>query len=291
MSTLFPEPFLTAISHLRIAARRTRPGGHHGEHLSRRAGAGMEFRDYRAYAPGDDLRRVDWNVYRRSRRLYLRLADEPRDLPVHVLLDASDSMYFENPPRADAGRQMAAAVVAAAMHQHDRVSLYAMGDQLGPPLKPAGPAGLPRFLDELAAIGPRGGTALAGCLRRFSTLPVPRGLAVLISDLFDPQGIAPVLEALAGLRHRLAIVQLTRPSDREPALEGDLELIDCETGSPMLVTASAGELDGYRNRYDAFQEAVREHAHRTGAGLARVDCDQPVLAQLDRLFVHGVLRV
>src|SRR5512136_224110 len=99
MGALFTQDFIHSISRLRMMARQVPAGGRHAQHRSRDLGGGMEFRDFRSYVPGDDMRRVDWNLYRRSGRLFLRLFEELEDLPVYILLDVSDSMFFETPPR------------------------------------------------------------------------------------------------------------------------------------------------------------------------------------------------
>ncbi len=117
MAELFPKEFVAATTQMRLSAGPVPRGGRHAEHGSVQLGPGMEFRDFRSYMPGDDIRRIDWNLYRRSGRLFLRLFEEERDLPVYILLDCSDSMFFEESPsvrpirvplsRADAAKQAA----------------------------------------------------------------------------------------------------------------------------------------------------------------------------------------
>ena len=169
-------------------------------------GAVWSFRDYRPYVAGDDMRRVDWNLYRRSGRLFTRLCEEMQDLPVYVLMDMSDSMFFENPPRADAARQAAAAFAAMALNQHDRVSLWPFGQHLGRPLPAAsGKNALGRLLAGIEALTPAGTTDMVASLQRFGHWRLRQGLAVIVSDFFDPQGLDRVLDALLLLRHRFAI--------------------------------------------------------------------------------------
>lgn len=290
METLFPDNFVRAICRLRISTRPTALAAAPGEHTSRRAGAGMEFRDFRPYGPGDDLRRVDWNVYRRSRRLYLRLAEEPRELPLHVLLDLSDSAFFERPPRADAGRRIAAALMAAALHQHDRAAVYPMGDRLGTPLRPAGRKGFASTLKELAELGPQGKTRLAECVRSFRASRPPAGLVAVVSDFFDPAGLEPLFAELSSLRHRLVLVQLHKASDAAPEMADDVQLIDCESGTAILTGATAREMEQYRAAHAAFEAQLRTFAARRGGLLARIDCDGAIMPQVNELFPGGVLR-
>jgi uncharacterized protein (DUF58 family) len=290
MSTLFDEAFVRALAPLRIVARQVPAAGRPAEHRSRDRGAGLEFRDFRGYVPGDDLRRVDWNVYRRSGRLVMRLFEQPEDLAVHVLVDVSDSMFLEDPPRANAARQLAAAFAAVALNQLDRAGVYPFGADLGVPLPvTADKRALPRVLDFLERLGPAGPTDLARVLRRFGTLRARSGLAVVISDFFDPHGLDAVLPALAALRQRLVLVQVVRAADADPDVPGEFTLVDCETGGEVDVAATARVRARYQEAYARFQAALHEFAARRGAVLVRVDAEQPVLAQLGSLFRNGTL--
>jgi uncharacterized protein (DUF58 family) len=290
MSRLFADEFVHAVCQLRIAAKQVPPGGRHAEHRSREAGSGMEFRDFRSYVPGDDLRRVDWNVYRRSGRLFLRLFEETEDLPLYVLLDISDSMYFETPPRADAARQMAGALAAISLSQLDRTSIHPFGADLGEPMSGmAGKPGLMRalaYLEELPSAGP---TDLVKSLGRFASYPHRSGLAVVISDFFDPQGIDAVIEALRRLRHRLLLVQVVRRSDAEPTLEGELTLVDCESASEVDVMATPAVRERYRRAYQRFCDRLLGFAARRRAAHLALDADESVLDQLKTLFPNRVL--
>ncbi|MGB9625545.1 MAG: DUF58 domain-containing protein [Phycisphaerae bacterium] len=289
MAALFTQDFVHSISQLRILARQVPAGGRHAEHRSRDLGSGMEFRDFRAYVPGDDMRRVDWNLFQRSARLFLRLFEEPEDLPVYILLDASDSMFFETPPRADAARQMAAVMAAVSLNQFDRTAIYPFGADIVPPLAPiSGKQGLHRVLLYLERLQPAGRTDMTRSLRRFAHMKLRGGLAVVISDFFDPRGVRAVIDAMGPLRHRLLLVQVTRASDASPMLDGELRLVDCESGSGVEVTVTPGSLERYRRTYEAFCDELLRFVARRRAAHLRLDADQPVLAQLGELFVDGV---
>jgi len=289
MARLFTEDFVCSVARLRIVARQVPGDGRHAEHRSRDLGSGMEFRDFRSYVPGDDLRRVDWNLYRRSGRPFLRLFEEPEDLPVYILPDVSDSMFFETPSRADAARLMAAVVAAVSLNQHDRTGIHPFGADLVAPLAPtSGKHNLPRvveYLEKLTAAGP---TDMNRSLRRFSALPLRRGLAVVISDFFDPRGIDAVIDALRMLRHRLLLIQVVRSTDAAPTLDGELTLVDCETGAGVNVTVTPAVMARYGAIYQAFSEKLLGYVARRRAAHMRLDADKPVLAQLGSLFRDGV---
>jgi uncharacterized protein (DUF58 family) len=290
MARLFTEEFVRSIDRLRIVARQVPPAGRHAEHRSRDLGAGVEFRDFRGYVPGDDLRRVDWNIYRRSGRLFLRLFDEPEDLPVYILLDVSESMFFDVPPRADAARQMAAIMAGVSLNQLDRTGIYPFGEDLVPPLAPtSGRHALPRVLGYLERLKPAGPTDVKRSLARFNALPLRGGLVALISDFFDPHGIEPVIQALRSLAHRLLLVQVVRESDAAPGLDGELRLVDCESANRLNITISPDVLQRYRRAYDGFCGRILDFAARRQAAHLRLDADRPVLEQLRAIFVDGVL--
>jgi uncharacterized protein (DUF58 family) len=290
MPRLFTDDFLRAVAELRIVARQVPPAGRHAEQRSADRGAGMEFRDFRAYVPGDDLRRVDWNVYRRSGRVFLRLFEEPEDLPVYILLDVSDSMFFDTPPRADAARRMAALLTVVALGQLDRVTIYPCGADLARPFVPTtGPGGLHAALAFLEQLGPAGPTDLPRALQRFAGQRLRSGLLVVISDFFDPRGPAAITAALGRLRHRLLLVQLVRAGDARPALEGEFTLVDCESGSTVEVAATAGALARYQAAYGRFCDELLAFAARRQAAHLRLDTDRPLLQQVGELFRNRVL--
>jgi uncharacterized protein (DUF58 family) len=291
MSELFPAEFLAALDSLRIEARRVPPGGRHGEHHAREAGAGIEFRDYRAYSPGDDFRRIDWNLYQRFRRVYLRLLDELRDLPLYVLLDLSDSMWLEDPPRADAARRAAALMAAVSLGQLDRVAIHPFGAVLGAPLPPtSGKRHLPRVLAFLQDLGRQGRTDFARSLGDFARLPHRRGLVVVISDFFDEGGLDAVTGAMGVLRHRLLLVRVVNSRDRNPPESGELRLVDCESGATVDVTVSERVRNRYLEQLEAFDAGLARFAAGRNAELVEVDAEEPVLPRFHAVFRGGVFR-
>lgn len=291
MSELFPGDFIQGLNGLRIVARRVPRGGRHAEHPAREAGSGVEFRDYRPYVPGDDLRRVDWSLYRRFERLFLRLADEVRDFPLYLLVDLSTSAWVAEPPRATAARRAAAVLAAVSLSQLDPVSVQPFGAELAPALPAvSGQRGLPRVLEFLEDCRPLGGTDFRTSFAHFGARRLREGLLVVISDFFDPAGIEAVTAALSPLRHRLLLVRLVRDADREPTLGGDVRLRDCESGTTVDVSVTERVLERYREAYRRFDGGLRDFVASRAAGLFDLDVDAPVIPQFERLFEAGVLR-
>jgi len=287
---LFDPEFLESLQRLRMVALRVPRGGRFAEQRSKALGTGIEFHDYRPYSPGDDLRAIDWNIYRRLGRVFLRLFEELEDLPVYLLPDVSRSMWLEDPPRAHACLRSAMAFTAIALGQHDRVGVFPFSDDMQVLMRPrSGWSSLPAFAQRMSSLGPGGSTDLTRALRRFDGMGLRRGLVVVLSDFFDPRGADALVDALKKVRHSMVLVQLARAGDRDPALQGDLRLRDCESGESEDVTVTPTLLTRYRESYDRHQRTLTDFAQRRGIGFVRVDADQPVVEQLAHLFEGGRL--
>lgn len=294
---LFDTAFLEAAERLRLVARRVAPRGRFADQRSKDRGAGIEFQDYRPYVAGDDLRAIDWTVYRRLGRVFLRLFEEHEDLPLYLVVDVSQSAWLERPPRARAGLRAALALAAVSLGQHDRVGVFPFGDDVTVLQKPtAGKGRLMELAARLASVAPLGATDLRRSLRRFGALGLRRGLCVVISDFFDPAGLSAVEEALRGVRHELLLIQLARAHDRYPerarvAAGGsgsrDVRVIDCESRASHDVSLTPAVLERYRAAYDRFNAGLAAFARSRNAGLLALDCDAEVVPQLATLFENG----
>jgi uncharacterized protein (DUF58 family) len=224
------------------------------------AGAGLA--EYRDYSPGDDYRRVDWNVCARHDELVVRQARATSPPPVYLLLDGSRSMALGRPPKFDAARQVAATLGCVALAGQARVGVTVFADRLIGDLPPRGPdrgvASLLRFLDGLA---PRErGTSLVEAARRFSLRRQPRGPLVVLSDFFDPVGCQPGLEILRRAGYPLRIVHVYDPQDAIPLAPGDADLDDVETGSRWQVTLTGRQVAEYTECYRRFRHRLRSYA-------------------------------
>lgn len=292
LGELFDSEFLESVSRLRMIANRVPRGGRFAEQRSADLGHGIEFRDFRPYSPGDDLRAVDWNIYRRLGRVFLRLFEELEDLPLYVMPDVSASAFHERPARARAGLRCALALSAVSLGQHDSVGIFPFAEDLSVLVRPqSGKGRILSFARALSGLEPAGRTDIERALRRLRGMKLRRGLLCVISDFFDPGGVEAVIGALKGVRHQLLLVQLVRKSDRDPDVSGDLRLVDCESGASEDVSITDGVLERYRAAYDAFQAELAEFARRRRAGLLRLDVERDVVEQLADLFENGIYRL
>lgn len=295
---------LGTLDRLALLARRRVSGVslHHGERRSRQHGSSLEFADYRLYAPGDDLRRVDWNIAGRLDRLFLKVFEEERDLPVHILLDASASMLWQpgetgdgaaRPTKFDLSRQLAAALAYVGLGRLDPVGVAWFTDALGPELGlNRGRAHFRRVQEFLERPPPTSATAattgLRESLRTFGQGRARRrGLVFILSDFFDPAGYEEAVNSLLHSRFEVRLVQVLDPAELDPALRGDLRLTDVETGPAhaLEVTADEGLLRAYRQEFARFQTGLRQFCARRGVDLFPVSTGE----RLDEV-VFGMLR-
>src|SRR4029078_12872873 len=223
--------------------------------------------DHRDYAAGDDLRYLDWNLYGRLGRLALRLFQEEEDLLIEVLVDASASMGVGSPLKLDMALQVGAALAYVGLVNLDRVALNPLGDDEALVLPPARGKGaiLPilRFLDGVRATGP---VALSAAVRAFLARRRRhrRGLAIVISDFYDPAGHRAALDLLRHHRLEVVAIQVRAPRELPPGRHGAAERRDIETGESRELTVSPSVLAAYRRRHQALLRDLEGYCRERG---------------------------
>jgi uncharacterized protein (DUF58 family) len=252
----------------------------------------VEFADYRDYALGDDLRQLDWNVYARLEKLFVKLFVEEEDVTITILIDASASMASGRPEKLLFAKRAAAALGYIGLASEDRVAVSALGGRASRRQTPLRGSGrVFRLLSNLSAIQPSPGpTDLVAAARHAGAQLHGRGVIVLISDLLDPAADR-VIRELAATRSELIVLHVLSPDELDPQLEGDLRLIDTETGDGIDITADLATLDAYRNRLAAWKESFANLAARRHASYVDLASDTPlndlIFAELRRRRVLG----
>ncbi len=281
-----------------VARRRTRSAGR-GERQSRARGQSVEFADYRPYVMGDDLRYLDWNLYGRLDRLFVKLYEEERELPVHVFLDASESMNFGRPTKFEFARRMVAAIGYIALCGFDRVSVRVFPDAEDGADRAArgalrgvrGKKSAIRFFENLGQVRSGGAAAFNEALRRGALEVRKPGVALVLSDLLDPEGYAAGLDALIGRGFHVTVLQVLAPEEIEPTTFGDLRLVDSESGAEREVTFGRFRLKAYRQAVENYTRKLREYCRGRGIRFFRASSDTPteavVLKEMRRAGVLG----
>ena len=273
----FTSEFLAQLERLSLLSRRIFRGRVKGERRSLRRGHSVEFCDYRAYGVGDDLRYVDWNIYGRLDRLYLKLFVDEEDLYLHLLLDGSGSMRFGEPSKLRYAARLAAALGFVGLASLERVGVAVVRDRMAEGWSPARGRGhflsLLEFAARLRAEGP---TSLNDGLAAYALRSREAGVAVLISDLLDPAGYERGLKALLEHRFDVHVIHVLAPEEMNPTLAGDLRLTDAETGEVRDLTMDAEALRGYRQRLHDFLGRAEAFCRGNEIVYHRVVTDTPV---------------
>lgn len=274
---LFDETTLRKLDRLALVASKVRAGVMKGERRSTKRGTSIEFADYRDYVRGDDLRRVDWNVFARLERPFIKLLEEEEDLAVHILVDASRSMDYggDSQHKFRFAQRLAAALGHIALAAGDRLTLSVL--QNNAPTAQYGPARgrghtlrLLQFIDDLK---PGGTTELDAALRAYALGGKRPGLAFLLTDLFAPSGYRTGLSQLQGRGYEVSVLHLLSPEELDPPLAGDLRLIDAETGTAQDVTLDGSLRELYRKRVSAWREDIEAHCLKRGIHYIPVTTD------------------
>lgn len=272
----FDEAFLRKLDRLAVVAKRVAARQGRGERHTRRVGAGIEFADHRDYAPGDDLRHLDWNLYGRLERPLVRLFDEDEDLPVYILVDTSGSMGVGAPPKLRLALETAAALAYVALGNLDRVALYPVTNGLGTGLGVVrGKGQIHPILALLAAQRPDGRTDLRAAVTALVQRHRRRGVVVLLSDFYDPAGYEEALDRLRYGRFEPVVVQLTAPDEAAPPLRGEVILVDAESGEERVVTVTGGLAEAYRQRFAARQAALERFCRERAIACVQARSDHP----------------
>ncbi|TQM16719.1 uncharacterized protein DUF58 [Pseudoxanthomonas sp. 3HH-4] len=283
---LIPADVRSRLKDLRLTARRAIGAQGIGVHHSRSRGAGLEFAQYRAYEPGDELRQIDWKLYARSDRFFVREAERESPLTVWIVLDATASMTQrdgERGTRFDAARQLAACIAELALRQGDLFGLLVLH---GDGVRLVAPGNGARQRDQLllALHGLRAGGAFPAQEKLgpvFERIGAGH-LVLVLSDWFD-DAMPVLVERLAAARREVLAIQLLTADERDFSYTGGYRFRDPETGEELLGDAAALRTD-YLTRFAEAQRLLDARLDASGIRHERYYTDQPLDLPLRRLF-------
>lgn len=296
---LFDETTRRKLEQLTLMASRVRAGAIKGERRSSKRGTSIEFADYRNYTPGDDLRRLDWNIYARLDRPLMKVFEDEEDLATYILIDSSASMNRateedetgQNTDKFMFARRLAAGLAYISLLANDRLTVSALSaapDTFGP-VRGRGHGA--RLLQFFGAMQAKGTLDLNAALRDAALRLKRPGLVILISDLFAPSGYLDGINALLAKGCEVAIVHVLSPEEIEPPFGGDLRLVDVETGAAQEVSIDGAMRQRYLERVQAWRDSLRDESARRGIHFVPILTNQAwervILYDLQRL---GVVR-
>jgi uncharacterized protein (DUF58 family) len=262
---LLDPQFLARLEQLELVSRKIFLGRMKGERRSKKKGQSVEFADYRNYVIGDDLRFLDWNLFARLEKLFIRLFMEEEDLHFYVLIDNSLSMDFGNPTKLQYAKQLAAALSFIGLVNMDRVVIEAFNNRLTQSLPAVrGKRSLWRLLDFLQKLAPAGPSDMKEALRTFSIKSSGKGIVVVLSDFMDKGGYEDALRYLVARQMDVYAIQILSQEEIEPEIVGDLKLVDIEDEDVAEITVNAPLLKRYKQNLAAYRAAMHEWCTRRG---------------------------
>lgn len=262
---LLDPAFMARLDRLAFVSKKIFAGKMRGERLSKRKGQSVEFADHRSYVAGDDLRFLDWNIFARLERLFIKLFLEEEDLHVSVLVDVSKSMNWGQPNKALYTRRVAAAIAYIGLINFDRVSLYLYANGLRSELTGVrGRRLMFKVVDFLESAEYDGHSDLESAGKQFALRHPQPGIVLVLSDFFEKGGFADGMRYLLGRHYDLYALQVLSPEEIDPPLIGDLRLTDVEDDDVAEVTVSRALLNRYKQNLRAYCESLREYCTRRG---------------------------
>lgn len=262
--TFFDSDFLRKLERLHLIGKRLSWAAAKGEHAVSRKGFSLEFSDYRRYQRGDDLRYIDWNVYRRLERLLLKVFTAEEEMNIYLLVDTSRSMAEGKPVKIDYAKKVAAALGYIGLKNLDRVGGASFSTQIAKPLTLGRGRkqvlSLFRFLSNLSASGE---TNLRAAIHSFTNLFPHPGFVVILSDLFDESGWRAALEELTAKRYQILVIHIVDAEETQPKPWGDVALTDVEAGRERKFFLDADLVRRFQTEIERyFNEIETVCAHR-----------------------------
>ncbi len=272
MSSQLDESFFKRLSALQLLVRR-RFLSSTGRWTTRRAGMSLEFAEYREYHPGDDFRSVDWNLYGRLDRLFVKVFQREEDVPIYVLIDTSRSMAVGD--KLHYAAQLAGAIAYLGLKEMNRVGIFPFARDLAQGVPPrAGMAHLHTVFSFLGALEPGGQTSLNEALEQFSKLPLRKGLVVLFSDMLDQRGYEQGLLNLLFKRFEVVLIQILAADDLDPPVGYEARL--CDSEQPVEFSVAAGAVAHYREQLHQYERALESFCRERQIRYILLSAAQPL---------------
>ncbi len=294
---LLDPAFVRELEALRRRLQVLVQSGAGGERVSRRRGSSAEFQDHRPYAPGDDLRRVDWAAFARTGEPVLKLFRAEEDSVLRLLVDSSASLSFGEPGKLEVARRVAAALGYLALAGGQRAQVLVARERSGQASARGleriesphrGRDALPALLRELSAPSASGSADLARALDATLQHASRPGLLVVLSDFFDPGPVTRALSRAAAAGHQVALVQVLAREEVEPNFDGDYSLVDAETDAALELSMDAAAIDAYVARLAGLIEELRSWARKHRGSYIRITNDEPLEGAVRRFVARAI---
>jgi uncharacterized protein (DUF58 family) len=259
----FDEEFLKRLEYLYIVSQKIASRQQQADRETEIVGSGIEFAEHRQYTPGENFQNIDWNLYARTEELFLKFFEEEKDLYIYFLLDSSQSMQVGGGEKWRYAKQVVAALSYIGLSNLDRVSIVPFFSQLGDRLPPTrGSDQIFTIFEFLQSIQPGERTEMEDAFEQFVTQHDRSGMAVVVSDFYDPEGFEEALDFLRYHKFDPVVIQLYDERELDPDLQGEVEVVDCETGDIRQVTVTPGLIESYKEAFQEYSEQIREYCNK-----------------------------
>ncbi|MEP7049736.1 MAG: DUF58 domain-containing protein [Pseudomonadota bacterium] len=298
--SLLDPAFVRELEALRRRLEVSVRSGAMGERAARRRGGSAEFQDHRPYAPGDDLRRLDWAAFARTGEPVLKLFRAEEDSVLRLLLDASASLGFGSPQKLDVARRIAAAIGYLALANGQRAQVLVAREPDAREAS-AGARGLERvssarrgrdslaaLLRDLSAPLASGSVDLTQALEATLKRSTRPGLLVVVSDFFDSGPVTRALSHACAAGHQVALIQVLTREEVAPSFDGDFSLVDSESHAEVELGMDAAAIDAYVTRLAGLIEELRSWSRKHRASYVRVVTDEPIEDAVRRFVARAV---
>src|SRR6185503_18041170 len=285
---LFDDEFQRKLDYLAMVSRRVFSGAMRAERRTKKTGSGVEFADHRDYTVGDDFRYLDWSAYQRFDRLLIRLYEEEEDLSIYFILDSSSSMAFGDGEKLRQAKRLTAALAYVGLANLDRIAIVTATDEISGRMQSTrGKARIFRIFRFLRDVQADGLTDLGEAMKTFVAQHKRRGLAVLLTDLYDPRGFEKGINVLRYNKFEPFVLHIVDPSEARPDLKGDVRVYDCETGEEREVTVTAKVLERYGQAYNEYLDEAQRFCTSRQVSYFRADVNIPFDELILRVFRRG----
>jgi uncharacterized protein (DUF58 family) len=262
---LLDSTFMSRLDELDFVSRKILAGKMRGERRSKRRGQSVEFADFRNYTVGDDLRFIDWNIYARLEKLFLKLFLEEEDLSLHILVDVSGSTDYGEPKKSIYLKRVAAALGYLGLVNYNRVNISAVSKSVVAETGGLrGRKSVPRMLQFIEGLAPSGAGDFPAAAKRFALAHRAKGVVVVLSDFFDKSGYEPSMRYLMSGKYDTFAIQVLSPQEIEPDMRGDLKLKDVEDADTAEVSITQPLLKQYKANLNAYCLGLKDYVTRRG---------------------------
>jgi uncharacterized protein (DUF58 family) len=272
---IFDAEFLRKLDNIALNARMVMSEGSGGSRKSRAKGSSVEFSDFREYTPGDDFRRIDWNAYGRFDKLFVKLFMEEREALVNIFIDSSKSMDFGGVKKSILSLKLSAVLAFLALNNLDRVCINSLKEKsINQSNTITGRVMFERCINFLENINFSGSLNLNECIKKKDFKG--RGISIIISDFFTEGGIEETIKYLLYKKQEVILVHVLSQEEASPELEGQVRMVDSETGQTREVAVTPVLLKQYHNHLKEFINGIREYSTKMGASYVQVVSDESI---------------